>query len=57
MRARRACSLYMLLIVGVFMCALVCIHYTFIWGNGRLGETGNWLLNGLIEGNGSISDC
>ena len=56
-------------IVGVFTCALVHIHYTFIWGNGemgfrgngRLGETGNWLLNGLIGGNGSISrsvsDC
>ena len=53
MHVHYACSLYMLLIVGVFMCArracvytcslqfmcaLVRIHYTFIWGNGKLGE-------------------
>ena len=39
--------------MGVFMCALVRIHYTFIWGewgNWKLGEWGDGLLNGLIGG-------
>ena len=50
--------------VGAFMCARracsLCV-YLGKWGNGIRGGMGNWLLNGLIGGNGSISgsvsDC